>query len=141
MAWISDDVCFDLNQIRHVRNEFAHNADHRLSFTDQSIADRCRTLRVAEALIGAYEHTAVTGHRNFSSRAVRAIGAIFQPPRQRYEVTVEMLAQHLDDLPGEWSEYVGPNLREQLWMLVTGASPENARIEGNVPAAIDGQTG
>jgi hypothetical protein len=117
LAWISEDVRFDLDQIRSIRNEFAHNADHQLSFADQSIADRCRTLRVAQVLIGAHEHAASTPHHNFSAELIRAIGAVLQPPRQRYEVTVEMLAQHLDDLSGESSEYNGPNLRDELWTL------------------------
>ena len=117
LAWISDDVCFDLNQVRAIRNEFAHSADHQLSFGDQSIADKCRTLRVARALIDSHEYTASVGHPKFGSQVIRAMGAIFQPPRQRYEVTIEMLAQHLDELPGESSEYDGPNLRDELWAL------------------------
>lgn len=37
---ISKDEASDLNKIRYIRNEFAHRA-HGLSFTDQSIKDRC----------------------------------------------------------------------------------------------------
>lgn len=114
LAWICDDVYFDLNQIRAIRNEFAHNADQELSFANQSITDKCRTLRVAQTLIDSHEHTASVGHANFSSKVIRAMGAIFQPPRQRYEVTVEMLAQHLDELPNDLSEYSGPSLRDKL---------------------------
>lgn len=117
LAWISEDVHFDLNQVRVIRNDFAHNADHQLSFADSSIADRCRALRVAQTLIDSHEHTATVGHKNFSSEVIRAMGALFQPPRQRFEVTVEMLAQHLDELSAETTEYVGPNLRNELWSL------------------------
>ena len=44
LAWISEDVRYDLDQVREIRNEFAHNFDHELSFSTQSIADKCRTL-------------------------------------------------------------------------------------------------
>ena len=30
LAWISEDVRYDLDQIRDIRNDFAHNADHEL---------------------------------------------------------------------------------------------------------------
>ena len=117
LAWISDDVQYDLNIIRSVRNDFAHNFDHELSFSTQSIADKCRNLRAAQVLIDANEHAASVPHRNLSAEVIRAMGAIFRPPRQRYEVTVEMLAQHIDDLQGETGVYVGPDLKEELWKL------------------------
>lgn len=117
LAWISADVRYDLDQVREIRNEFAHNFDHELSFSTQSIADKCRTLRVAQVLIDANEHAASTPHRNLSTAVIRAMGSVFEPPRQRFEVTVEMLAQHLDELPGDLSEYDGPNLGEELWAL------------------------
>ena len=117
LAWISDDVQYDLNIIRSIRNEFAHNFDHELSFSNQSIADKCRNLRTAQVLIDANEHAASTPHPNLSAAVIRAMGAIFHPPRQRYEVSVEMLAQHLDDLEGEAGAYAGPNLKEELWKV------------------------
>lgn len=117
LEWISEDIRYDLNQIREIRNEFAHNADHQLSFANQSIADKCRNLKVANVLLEANEHAATTGHPNLSTAVIRAMGSIFQPPRQRFEVTVEMLAQHLDELPTDMSEYSGPNLRDELWAL------------------------
>lgn len=129
LAWISEDVRFDLDQIRSIRNEFAHNFDHELSFANQSIADKCRTLRVAQVLIDANEHAASAPHGNLTAAAIRAMGAIFQPPRQRFEVTVEMLAQHLDGLPANTNEYSGPNLRDELWAL---GSRSNVKVSGNL---------
>jgi hypothetical protein len=117
LAWISDDVEHDLNVIRSVRNEFAHNFDHELSFANQSLADRCRNLRTAQVLINANEHAASTPHPNLSAAVIRSMGAIFHPPRQRYEISVEMLAQHLDDLEGEGGTYAGPDLKDELWNL------------------------
>ena len=137
LNWITEDVSYDLDQIRSIRNEFAHNFDHGLSFGNQSIADKCRTLRIAQVLIAANEHAASTPHRNFSPEVIRAIGAIFQPPRQRFEVTVEMLAQHLDELPGDSSEYNGPNLRDELWALGSFVRIEISATGTVGPAAPD----
>jgi len=117
LAWISDDVYFDLDQIRSIRNEFAHNFDHELSFSNQSIADKCRTLRVAKVLLEANENAASLPHPNLSAAVIRGMGAVFEPPRQRFEVTVEMLAQHIDELPADSSAYGGPDLRAELWAL------------------------
>lgn len=131
LAWIDEDVHFDLDQIRSIRNEFAHNMDHELSFTNQSIADKCRTLRVAQVLVNANEYAASMPHPNFSAEVIRAMGAIFQSPRQRFEITVEMLAQHLDELPADTPDYNGPNLRDELWTL---GARVNFKISGTVRA-------
>jgi Mannitol repressor len=117
LAWISTDVQYDLDVIRSIRNEFAHNFDHELSFADQSIADKCRNLKTAQILIDANEHAASAPHRNLSASVIRSMGSIFHPPRKRYEISVEMIAQHLDDLQSESAIYDGPNLRDELWEL------------------------
>lgn len=134
LAWISEDVRFDLDQIRSIRNEFAHNVDHELSFTNKSIADKCRTLRVAQVLIEANEFAASKPHRNLSPEVIRAIGAIYRPPRQRFEITVEMLAQHLDELPEGVTEYVGPNLRDELWTLASNIGVRFTGTSANTSA-------
>ena len=117
LEWISSEVYDDLTQIRSIRNVFAHDADHELSFANQSIADKCHNLRVAQTLIDAHEHTASSGTANLAPDLIRTMGRLFKPPRQRFEITVEMLAQHLDELPGEAVEYAGPDLRKELWIL------------------------
>jgi Mannitol repressor len=117
LAWISSDVQSDLDVIRSIRNEFAHSFDHELSFADQSIADRCRNLRVAQILLDANEHAASIPHPNFSAEVIRAMGAVFRSPRQRFEITVEILAQYMDELKADLGEYDGPNLKDELWEL------------------------
>ena len=77
LAWIGEDVRFDLDQIRSIRNEFAHNFDHELNFANQAIADKCRTLRVAQTLIDAHDYAASIPHQNLSAEVIRAMGAIF----------------------------------------------------------------
>lgn len=119
LAWIDEDVQFDLDRVRDVRNRFAHAWDHTLSFGTQSIADRCRSLRVANVLLEAHEKAASNPHPKLSASVIRGMGSVFEPPRARFEVTVEMLAQLLDQLPSDVSAYSGPSLRDQLWDLGT----------------------
>ena len=138
LTWITDDVRFDLDQVRNIRNDFAHNADHELSFSDQSIADKCRTLKVAQTLIDAHEALATRPTRSFSTEIIRAMASVFQSPRQRYEVTIEMLAQHLGDLGPTKPEYSGPNLREELWSL--GMTEPTIRIQATVTPLIVGES-
>lgn len=136
LTWITDDVRFDLDQVRDIRNKFAHNADHELSFADQSIADKCRTLKVAQTLIDAHEALATRPPTRFSPQVVRAMASVFQSPRQRFEITIEMLAQHLDELGPTKPEYSGPNLREELWAL--GMTEPIIRIQATVsPQTVD----
>jgi hypothetical protein len=132
LAWISPDVQSDLDVIRLIRNEFAHNFDHKLSFADQSVTDRCKNLKVAQILLEANEHAASTPHPNFSAEVIRAMGAVIKPPRQRFEITVEMLAQYLDNLQADLGEYDGPNLKDELWAL---GSRVNIRI--TMTGAVD----
>jgi hypothetical protein len=117
LNWIAEDVGFDLGQVRSIRNVFAHDADHELSFGNESIAAKCRTLKVANVLIDANKHAASIPHPKFSQQVIRAMGAILEPPRRRFEITVEMLAQYIDELPGDSSDYNGPNLQAELWAL------------------------
>ena len=117
LTWIDSDVQSDLDVIRSIRNDFAHSLDHELSFADQSIADRCRNLKVAQILIDANEYAASIPHPNFSADIIRALGSVFKPPRSRFEITVEILAQHLDALISALQEYDGPSLKEELWEL------------------------
>jgi DNA-binding MltR family transcriptional regulator len=119
LAWIHPDVAYDLDQIRQIRNEFAHSADHELSFADDALSSRAKTLKVAQTLIDANEYAASVPHPNLSVAAIRAMGSIYQSPRQRFEITVEMLAQHLDELPVELTQYVGPSLKDELWALAS----------------------
>lgn len=119
LAWISADVASDLDQIRSIRNEFAHNADHELSFADQSISAKCANLKVAQVLVEANEFSASQPHPNFSAAVIRAMGSVYRGARKQYEITVEMLSQHIDELPAETAPYAGPNLRDELWALAS----------------------
>src|SRR6185295_5813555 len=81
LDWISYDVWSDLDTVRTIRNDFAHSFDHELSFSDQSVSDRCRNLRTAEAYIEGFAVAAVALERNFSSQIIYALKAKLEPPR------------------------------------------------------------
>ncbi|MGH1460743.1 MAG: MltR family transcriptional regulator [Neptuniibacter sp.] len=98
LDWIDANVFHDLNVIRKIRNEFAHSFDHELSFTDQSIEDRCKNLRTPAALIDGHEVAIKTPNRQLSTSVIRAMANVFDPPRSRLELTVEFIVQHLIDL-------------------------------------------
>ena len=138
VGWIAEDVRFDLDQIRRIRNKFAHNFDHELTFEDQSIAAMCRTLRVAKVLLEANEDAASKPHPNLSAEVIRSLGALHEPPRARFEISVEMLAQHLDELAGAPSEYSGPSLGEQLWNLGSRITLRAPAQTGSEPATAIG---
>ena len=127
LNWIEDAVHSDLKQVRDIRNKFAHNADYLLSFADDSVVGKCKNLKVAQILIDAYEKAAESSKR-FSPRVIMAMASVFESPRQRFEITVEMLAQHLDDLVDTKPEYIGPSLRNELWSLGINCEP-TVRIE------------
>ncbi|HQZ68330.1 MAG TPA: hypothetical protein PLY87_24750 [Planctomycetaceae bacterium] len=114
MDWITEDARFDLDTVRGIRNDFAHSFDHNLAFGDQSIADRCRNLRTAQAFLDGYEVAAARPNRNLSVEAIHAMQAVFKPPRWRFQLTVEFLAQYLDEISSSLQAYSGPDLLEEI---------------------------
>ncbi len=85
MDWINDDARLDLDTVRGIRNDFAHSFDHNLTFGDQSIADRCRNLRTAQAFLAGDEEAATQPNRTLSSEAIYTMQAVFKPPRWRLQ--------------------------------------------------------
>jgi hypothetical protein len=127
LSWISEDVQVDLDQIRDIRNDFAHHVDHKLSFANQSIAARCRNLLVAQVMNEALELAASMPHPIYSAEAARAISSsMYGEPRRRFEVTVYMLTLHMDQLPGHALDFEGPDLRSDVWALGVRMNPNSA---------------
>jgi len=140
IGWISDAVRFELDTIRDIRNDFAHSFDHNLSFADQSVADRCRNLKTAEAFLKGYEAAASSPNQNLSAEAIFAMQAVFKSPRWRYQLAVEFIAQHLDEIHGESAAYAGTDLLTEVHSLSA-----NTRIiisaTGTVGGTASGQAG
>lgn len=127
LAWISEDVRVDLDNIRRIRDNFAHNDDHMLDFNNPSITDRCANLRTSQAFINGFD-TAAAAPRNLSSQVIRSMQSTFATSRWRYQLTVEFLAQYLDDLPADTSEYNGPDLLAEVH---SRSANDQIRISGH----------
>lgn len=119
LSWISEAMYFDLEQIRVIRNEFAHNFDHALSFADQSVADKCKNLNTAKELFEGSEYAASVAKSKRSAKNIREIRDQFLMPRQRFEITVELLAQFLDLLSDDSPKYHGLDFKKLLWDMGT----------------------
>jgi hypothetical protein len=119
LNWINDDAYHDLNKIRSIRNEFAHSFDHALSFGNQSIVDRCADLRIARSYIDGFNLIDNSPNNqlqfglwvieNFKKHKEK-----YEPPRQRYEITINLLCQYLDTIPIEINEYKGYDIVQDV---------------------------
>lgn len=117
LAWISDAAARDLDTVRSIRNKFAHSFDHTLGFDNQSIADLCRNLKAAQAYIDGHDDPNSPMRKNVSEAVIRTMRDAVSSPRWRYELTVNFVAQHLDDIQGDSSLYAGPDLLAECYAL------------------------
>ena len=97
MDWIVEDARHDLDQIRKIRNAFAHHYEPDFSFDDVSIAGRCRGLRTAQAFLTGLDDAATAPDQTPSAPALQEIRDRFSSPRWRFELTVLFLLQYLGD--------------------------------------------
>jgi hypothetical protein len=129
LSWISEDARVDLDTIRDIRNDFAHSWDHKLDFDSQSIADRCKTLRSAQAYLDGFDVAAAAPGRRFSAASFMAVQAAFKGPRRRYELAISFLSQYLDEIFPEKREYAGTDLLAEIRSLSATSQPQ---ISGSV---------
>jgi DNA-binding MltR family transcriptional regulator len=132
LDWINEDVRADLDVVRDIRNDFAHSFDHNLAFSDQSVSARCGNLRTAQAYIDGYELAANSPHRNLSPTAIYAMQAVFKPPRWRYQLAVDFLAQHLDEIAAGVPAYCGTDLLAEV-----GALSASARVQVSIAGTVE----
>jgi DNA-binding MltR family transcriptional regulator len=114
LGWINDEIRQDLDLIRGIRNDFAHDFDHTLSFDDASTADRCREIKTAQAFIEGLERVKPQALAKFSDQVLSGITAKFSGPRWRYQVAIECLLYYLRDLSPTVQETPGPDLFEEI---------------------------
>lgn len=98
LSWISEDAFKDLDTIRGIRNDFAHSFDYDIDFNTPSIADRCRTLRTAQAYIDGFELAMTAPNQNASKAAIRVVQGFVKPPDQRFKFAIDFLSQYLDGI-------------------------------------------
>lgn len=113
LFWISEDSYNDLHLVRKIRNKFAHSADHELSFECRDISDLCHKFLIAKTIIDANEELSVKSTK-FSRIVILAMGDIYRPPRKRFEISVLLIAQYIDELCSESSSYSGPDLLREV---------------------------
>jgi hypothetical protein len=117
LALVSDDARADLDTIRFIRNKFAHSFDYELGFDDQSITDRCTNPRTAKAYIDGFDLAAAAPRRKLSAMAIHAIRDRFRAPRWRYQLSVEFLAQYLDEIATGTPNDAGSDLLAEVRAL------------------------
>jgi DNA-binding MltR family transcriptional regulator len=112
LGWISSDVKNDLHVLRDIRNDFAHDPSHQLTFNDPSISDRTLNFVAYRKWKGMY--------RALPSKTPRGTIEAMQTARGRFEVAVAELivaiievTGHgvlLDELPCENIEETRPRM-------------------------------
>jgi pimeloyl-ACP methyl ester carboxylesterase len=117
LGWISDDAHADLDTVRDIRNDFAHDFDLDLGFESSSIADRCRNLRCSQAFLDGHDDWASRPKNNVSTEVIHGMRDVLKPPRWRFRLAIEFLAQYLDDLSVEQATYHGPDLVAEVRAL------------------------
>lgn len=92
LGWISADGRSDLKLVRDMRNEFAHDPNHALSFDGQSLSARTENFKggalLHELFRGPSEHPEADKARAILSNFLE--GA-YDTPRRRFEMAVAYL--------------------------------------------------
>lgn len=117
LSWINEPVQKDLDTIRVIRNDFSHSFDHELSFQNQSIADRCNNLLVAQSYIDGLGDSIGAPDQNLSEHAIKGMQEHFQTPRWRFQLSVDFITQYFDHLPVIKNNYKGSDLLSEVRAL------------------------
>lgn len=98
LGWIDQDVEGDLDIIRNIRNRFAHSFEQDMTFEETEIKGWCSSLRTIQAYLTGFDRAKDRLQRNFSSKLIADWRGIMEPPRARYLVATNWLAQHLTEI-------------------------------------------
>ena len=113
--WIDEEVERDLDVIRNIRNRFAHSFEQDLTFEDAEIKGWCSSLLTIQAYLTGFDLAKDRLHRNFSLQLIAAWRGVMEPPRMRYLVAINWLAQHLKEVMDATS--TGESLVSQVMNL------------------------
>lgn len=93
LGWISEDSRNDLHIIRDIRNDFAHDVDHTLSFDEKSIAARTGNLRGIAQIQNFIESSfaAIPDAAIQENRRGEIFDGLVGTSRKRFEVAVATL--------------------------------------------------
>ena len=98
LDWIDEEVERDLDVIRNIRNRFAHSFEQDLTFEDAEIKGWCSSLLTIQAYLTGFDLAKDRLHRNFNLQLIAAWRGVMEPPRMRYLVATNWLAQHLKEV-------------------------------------------
>ena len=115
LDWIDEEVERDLDVIRNIRNRFAHSFEQDLTFEDAEIKGWCSSLLTIQAYLTGFDLAKDRLHRNFSLQLIAAWRGVMDPPRMRYLVATNWLAQHLKEVMDATS--TGESLVSQVMNL------------------------
>jgi hypothetical protein len=101
LAWIDDDIRNDLNSIRKIRNEFAHNVNHDYSLSEDKVVSLCENLVITAHYLKGFDESLEVIGKNVANHAIQVIKEKFSAPRWRFELAICFISQYLDELPGE----------------------------------------
>ena len=109
LGWMDAAARSEFHIIRRIRNLFAHSFDHNLSFSAPAVHDLCQNLQIPVAVMSGMDEAANTA-TNVSSAVIFAMLDVLKPARQRFELSVSFLTQHIDALDHSPGIYGGPDL-------------------------------
>lgn len=118
LGWIDEEVESDLDLIRNIRNRFAHSFEQDLTFEDAEIRGWCSSLLTIQAYLAGFDRAKDRLHRNFSLKVIAAWRGVMEPPRMRYLVATNWLAQHLKEMMD--ATLTGESLISQVMNLGEG---------------------
>lgn len=96
LGWIDSDAHADLHTVRRIRNDFAHSADHELTFADPSIDARTRKLKTTHFLSESASAIAdLIPDVEGKADAVAETMAFLQKARALYSGAVTLLGHYL----------------------------------------------
>ena len=98
LEWIDGEIEKDLDVVRNIRNRFAHSFDQDLTFENAEIQGWCSSLLTVQAYLAGFDKAKDRLHRNFSLEVIAAWRRVMEPPRMRYLVATNCLAQHLKEV-------------------------------------------
>ena len=70
LGWVDAVVASDSNILRDIRNAFAHNFDHELSFDTDEVSKKCAGLKVSQELIKGHDDALNNTNRNVADSII-----------------------------------------------------------------------
>lgn len=127
LDWIDEEVERDPDVIRNIRNRFAHSFEQDLTFEDAEIKGWCSSLLTIQAYLTGFDLAKDRLHRNFNLQLIAAWRGVMEPPRMRYLVATNWLAQHLKEVMEATS--TGESLVSQVMKI---GQSYTVRVQGTV---------